>query len=146
MTEQPIVAEKVNGVEPVITVEKMTEADAVATHDEDVPTFDFGELSYGDIRQLQKTHAKALRLKEKGDDPTLTEEQADALEAQAEAMMDQLYDSVALTITYMPKHWLVTRAPSDVDIRPAGELRKYLRGNRIMDLLEEFKRSQEKKA
>jgi hypothetical protein len=145
MTDQPNVAEKINGTEPVITVEKLTEAEMVTPHDEDVPTFDFGELSYTDVRQLEKTYNKAVTLRDKNTQ-ALTDDEREAVENQAEALMDSVYDSVALCITYMPRSWLVTRAPLEVDFAVAGELRKYLRASRIMDLVTEFKASQEKKA
>lgn len=144
MTDQPNVAEKVNGVKPVITVEK-ADVELVQLHDEDVPTFDFGELSYADVRQLEKTYNKATKLAEKKDVQGLTDEQYEALEAQAEAMMDDVYDSVALSITYIPRSWLVKRTPANVDVTEKGILRKYLRADRIMDLVAEFKVSQEKK-
>lgn len=145
MTDQPNVAEKVNGVEPMITVEKNADVELVATLDEDKPTFDFGELSYADVRQLEKTYNRATRLAEKKNAPNLTDEQMEALEVQAEGLMDDVYDSVALSITYIPRSWLVKRAPVDVDVTEKGILRKYLRADRIMDLVEEFKASQEKK-
>jgi len=145
MTEQPNVIERVNGTEPATIVEKITEAELVTTHDEDKPTFDVGELSYADVRHLEKTYNKAVALRDKNT-TALTDDERDALEEQAESLMDSVYDSMAVCITYMPRTWLVTRAPAAIEFAVAGELRKYLRANRIMDLVAVFKESQEKKA
>lgn len=145
MTDQPNVIERVNGTAPATIVEKQAEAELVVTQDEDKPTFDFGELSYSDVRQLEKTYNKANKLREKQTAPELTDDELEALETQAEALMDDVYDSVALSITYIPRSWLVKRAPKEIDVTEKGVLRKYLRADRIMDLVEEFRRSQEKK-
>lgn len=136
MTDQPNVATKVNGVEPVITVEKNTDVEMVATHDEDVPMFDFGELSYDDVQQLQRTHTKVQKMVADGGND----------EEEAQGLTNQIFDTLGLIITYMPRSWLVKRTPANVEIAVLGNLRKYIRSDRMLDVMTAFKEQQEKKA
>ena len=135
MTEQPNVIERVNGTEPATTVEKITEAELVTTHDEDKPTFDFGELSYDDVIQLQRTHVRVQKMLADGGD-----------ENEAQQMTNEIFDSLGMIITYMPRHWLVKRAPANLDITQQGMLRKYIRADRMMAVMNAFREEQEKKA
>lgn len=137
MTDQPSIELKPeSGLEP--------EVEAVV-HQEDVPTFDFGELSYEDMRRIERAHAKATKLSKQAKTEGITDEQAAALDAEANDLMDGVFDMLALTITYIPRAWLVKRTPEDVDITQPGMLRKFVRADRTMDVMSEFTASQEKK-
>lgn len=95
------------------------------------PEFNFDDLSWDEMKELDHIRVKQQMAAEEGDHDLLDE---------AASEMQEFMTKVVVSI---PASWIVTSAPENVDWSDAANLGKYLKGIRFISLVEAFNEAQQ---